>query len=277
LGAPADARIYPDGRFEFPNVPPGDYVIQGYRGRTSPSTEGEFGAVRVTVTDGDVRGVVVRTSFGSSIRGRVVFESSLGSSLPNPWEVDLSPIPVDFDLSPQNNFASANIQADGTFSIEGINGPRRLEALRAPAGWVLKEIRAGGSNVTDQVLSFGTAEESLRDVEVVLTDRVTELIGSVRDERARPMGAATIVVFSMDSTHWYSRSRYVRRERTGADGNFAVSGLPAGQYYAVPVRNVPADGDEAWQDPAFLESLIPGATIVVIGDRGSANLRLSDR
>jgi hypothetical protein len=43
------------------------------------------------------------------------------------------------------------------------------------------------------------------------------------------------------------------------------------------VRNVPADGDEAWQDPAFLESLIPGATIVVIGDRGSANLRLSDR
>jgi hypothetical protein len=87
--------------------------------------------------------------------------------------------------------------------------------------------------------------------------------------------AATI--FSMDGTHWYSRSRYVRRERTGADGNFAVSGLPEGQYYAVPVRNVPADGDEAWQDPAFLESLIPGATIVVIGDTASANLRLSDR
>jgi hypothetical protein len=45
------------------------------------------------------------------------------------------------------------------------------------------------------------------------------------------------------------------------------------------VRNVPTDGDEAWQEPAFLESLIPGAVSVLIGEgsRSSVNLRLSDR
>ena len=48
--------------------------------------------------------------------------------------------------------------------------------ISAPPGWVLKEIRAGGINVTDQALPFGTADESLRDVEIVLTDRVSELI-----------------------------------------------------------------------------------------------------
>ena len=279
MGVPAGARIYSDGRFEFPNVAPGEYVIQGYRGRTNNWTEGEFGAVHVTVTDGDVRGVVVRTSLGSSIRGRIVFEPSLGSSLPNPWDVGLSPIPVDYDLSPQNNFASANVQPDGSFVIDGINGPRRLEVVTAPAGWVLKEIRAGGITVTDQVLPFGTADESLRDVEVVLTDRVSELIGSIRDDRARPMAAATIIVFSTDRSHWYPRSRYVQRERTEADGSFSMSGLPAGQYYAAPVRSVPTDGDEAWQEPAFLESLIPGAVSVLIGDggRATANFRLSDR
>ena len=59
----------------------------------------------------------------------------------------------------------------------------------------------------------------------------------------------------------------------------ASAGLPAGQYYAVPLREVPTDGDDAWQEPAFLESLIPGASSVLIGDggRASANFRLSGR
>jgi len=104
---------------------------------------------------------------GSSIRGRILFEPSLGSRAPNPWEVELSPIPVDYDLSPQSNFASADIRPNGSFAIEGINGPRRLEVVAAPPGWALKEIRASGINVTDQILPFGTADESLRDVEVV--------------------------------------------------------------------------------------------------------------
>ena len=279
MGVPAGARIYSDGRFEFPNVPPGEYVIQGYRGRTNNWTEGEFGAVRVSVADRDVPGVVVRTSLGSSIRGRIVFEPSLGSKLPNPWDVALSPIPVDYDLSPQNNLASANIRPDASFVIEGINGPRRLEVVAAPPGWVVKEIRAGGINVTDQVITFGTNDESLKDVEVVLTDRVSELIGSVRDDRARPMPSTTVIVFSTDRALWYPRSRHVRRQRTEADGSFSISGLPSAQYYAAPVRNVPTDGDEAWQEPAFLESLIPGAVSVLIGDggRASANFRLSGR
>ena len=34
-GSAGCARIHPDGRFEFPNVSPGEYVIQGYRGRTN--------------------------------------------------------------------------------------------------------------------------------------------------------------------------------------------------------------------------------------------------
>jgi protocatechuate 3,4-dioxygenase beta subunit len=279
MGVPAGARIYSDGRFEFPNVPPGEYVVQGYRGRLNSWTEGEFGAARVTVADGDVRGVVLRTSPGSSIRGRILFEPTLGAIVPNPWDVGLSPLPVDYDLSPQNNFASANVGPDGTFVIEGINGPRRLEVLTAPPGWVLKEIRSGGINVTDQVLSFGTAQESLRDVEVVLTDRVSELIGSVRDDRARPMASATMIVFSTDRSQWYPRSRYVQRNPTEGDGTFSISGLPAGQYYAAAVQEVPTDGDDAWQEPAFLESLIPGAISVLIADggRASANFRLSGR
>src|SRR5262249_19404573 len=45
---PIGARIGSDGAFEFPNVPPGQYVVQAYRGRQHRSVEGEFGALPVS-------------------------------------------------------------------------------------------------------------------------------------------------------------------------------------------------------------------------------------
>ena len=58
-----------------------------------------------------------------------------------------------------------------------------------------------------------------------------------------------------------------------------MAGLPPGNYYAAPLRAVPTDGADAWQEPAFLESIIPGAATVLIEDgvRASANFRLSGR
>src|SRR4029077_6784164 len=71
----AGARIFSDGRFEFPSVAPGDYVIQAYRGRRGQFTEGEFGALRVTVADADVSGLVLQMSKGSTVTGYVTFDS----------------------------------------------------------------------------------------------------------------------------------------------------------------------------------------------------------
>ena len=86
-------------------------------------------------------------------------------------------------------------------------------------------------------------------------------------------------MFSTHRARWYPRSRYVQRARTEVDGSFSIAGLPAGNYYAIPVHDVPADGDDAWQEPAFLESLIPTALSVLVGDggRSSVNFRLSRR
>jgi hypothetical protein len=131
---------------------------------------------------------------------------------------------------------------------------------------MLKEIRVGGIDVTDRPLPFGSAAQSLRNFDVVLTDRVNAVFGTLRDDRGRPVPGATLILFSIDRSQWYPQSRFVRRAGAGTDGAFSVTGVPFGTYHAAAVTQVPSDGADAWQDPAFLESLIPGASTVVAGD-----------
>jgi protocatechuate 3,4-dioxygenase beta subunit len=277
------ARLLDDGRFEFANVTPGQYVIQAYRGRQNSWIEGEFGALAVGVGDTDVADLLLQMSSGSSITGRFSFDTFDPSKQPSRSGIELSPIPVDPDFSPQSNFAGANIHPDGTFEIAGISGPRRLQLLRAPPGWALKEIRVkgvGGTEITDiteRALPFGRKDQSLTGVEVVLTDRVSALVGTIRAENARPSPGASLIVFSADRAQWYPTSRFVRKTAAGSDGAFALTGLPSATYYAAAVAQLPPEGVDAWQDPEFLDALIPRASTVTIteGQQLSLNVRVT--
>ena len=271
---PVGARIASDGTFVFPNVPPGQYVIQAYRGRSNPRTEGEFGALQVAVNGTDVTDLRLQTSFGSSITGRFTFDALDPTKTTKPSQFELAPIPSDVDLSPPDNWATAEIHADWTFEIAGLNGPRRLQVLRTPPGWALKEIRLNGIDITDKPLSLGGRGQSLTDVDVVMTDRIAALDGTVADVRAQPAPGSNIVVFSTDRDRWYSASRYLRQTASGQDGSFTVAGLPTGSYYASAVARIPEDGEDAWQDPQFLESLVPQATTVTLLDGQRAHLVL---
>jgi len=273
---PVGARLFPDGRFEFPNVPDGQYIIRADHGRTNRSTEGEFGVLPVSVNGADVTNLILQTGEGSSIKGRFRFDASRDAKTPNPSAIDLSPIPVDVDASPSGT-ASAKIDPDWTFEMAGIIGTRRLQLLHMPPEWALKEILINGIAVTDRPLPFGRADQSLSDVEVVLTDRVNEVTGRIADEDMKPVPGSFALVFAADRDRWYPASRFLRNALAGSDGTFSLAGLPFGSYYAVAVHNMPSDGDEAWQDPQFLTSLIPRASSVTLGEaqKEPLNLRLA--
>ena len=108
---------------------------------------------------------------------------------------------MDPDLTPiaDTSLVRAKIHDDLTFEFGGITGPRRLVLTHAPDGWMLKAIRVNGIEATDAVLPFGTADQSLRDVEVVLTTRVTHLASPRQDARGQAAAAGyRAIVFPTD-------------------------------------------------------------------------------
>jgi protocatechuate 3,4-dioxygenase beta subunit len=275
----AGARLTRDGQFEFPNVTPGQYVIQVDRGRRNAGTEGEFGTLPVSVGGSDISDLVIQTSAGSSIAGRITFDTFSGT-VPRiaSNQIEVVPLPVDADRSPAVP-GSADIHQDWSFEVNGVNGPRRLQLARVPPGWTLKEIRVRGIDVTDRSLDFGRRDQSLTDVEIILTDRINEVSGTIVDDHARGAAGSRLIVFPIDRDRWYPASRFLRLATAGTDGVLALAGLPAGSYYAAAVARLPADGDDAWQEPAYLESLVGRAVTFALGEgqKHVLNLKVGDR
>jgi len=277
ISARIGARIEADGTFEFRNVAPGRYVIHADRGPQGSEAEGEFLAYEVTVGARDVANLQLQTSLGSRIAGHVTYESSINGAAPSPGLINLSPIPVDFDVAP-GKIATTSPNKEYSFELRGISGARRLQATKLPPGWALTRILSNGRNVTDEVLQFGRANQSLEDVEVVLTDQINQVVGAVTDSSGRAVGAARVIVFPVDDARRYPGSRFMKAATAAPDGGFELSGLPTGSYFVAAARDVPP-GDEGWTDPAFLDSLRSTATVVTLGEgqKQAVNLHVRPR
>jgi hypothetical protein len=244
-----------NGSFEFKNLPPGEYAVQAGTSYKTKSIEGELGTTFVTLGDVDVTDVVVRLSAGSSITGRVIFENA---SAPADMNLELSPLVVDIDSVSlmDNPAARAEVQDDGSFEMRGVNGRRRLSVLQVPSGWTLKSISIHGIDVTDQPLMFGSEAQSVSDVEVLFTNRWSEVGGIAQDEDGNPLFEGVVVAFTTNRSQWYPRSRFVMRTPVRSDGVFLFRDISPGDYYvAAVIDEVSRDEDVDLDNPDVLQAL----------------------
>jgi hypothetical protein len=177
--------------------------------------------------------------------------------------------------------------ADGTFRLEGIVGTCIVRVVGNLGRWSVKSIAQGDTDLRDRVLSFDPNQQ-LRDVQVVLTDKRTELNLKVNDEHGQPTREYVALAFSTDKTKWNDLSPYVRflapgPQRTSepavplrgsvdlraapvSERRDTIIGAPPGEHYVVAVTDLAFDDT---RDPAVLEKLSAGATRVTLSSERS--------
>jgi hypothetical protein len=282
------ARTDKNGAFTISNVSPGDYILQtrsmpvmssGEGGRTmiftmtndggGPSGDAEVASVPLSISGEDVNNVVVVTSKGGTATGSVTFEGGRKPEGSNPMRIMATP--SDAEGPPMLAGGTAPVKADNTFELKGLAGGRIVRIANVPAGWMLKAVKLNGQDITDGGTDF-KAGEAVTGLEVVLSNKLTQVAGTVKGTGGDPVKDYTVVVFSDDSQKWaIPQSRHVAGARPDQDGRFQFRNLPAGSYYAIAVEYIESG---AWGDPDLLARLKDKATSFSLDDGQTKTLDL---
>jgi uncharacterized protein (DUF2141 family) len=271
LGANYGTRINWDGSFTINSVPPGRYTL---RARSNDSDEPLSASQPLSVGGGDLANVFVLLSPGGSLSGTVAFQSTQ-----TPVPGDLTQVRVgapSIDQSDPGPNPNARVNADGTFTLEGVSaGPHLIRPNGGAAlrGWALKSVTIDGRDITDTPIEVKSGQP-IANLTLTFTDRLTEIDGAVADEQGIPVTEFTVLAFSTDASTWRAQSRQIMTARPDQTGMFKIRGLPAGEYYLATVD--PAEQGE-WFEPAYLDQHRAGATRVTLsdGDVKTQNFRVT--
>jgi hypothetical protein len=116
-------------------------------------------------------------------------------------------------------------------------GQRFVRVDSLPEGWSLKAVYYRGRDITDLALELDTGDQ-VRDLRLVLTDRVTRLTGTVRNEQGEIVTDRTVVTLPTDSTLRRPGGRHVRLAYADLNGRYELHGLPAGDYLLAVVEEI---------------------------------------
>ena len=199
-----------------------------------------------------------------------VWKKALGCTTFQPhWKAFFNP---KASLLAQKNDALRLVNPDGSFTLDGVVSPAVLSVRRLPDGWIVKAVRLGGRDISDRPTDFTTALSL--PVEIVVTDRVSEVTGHVTDDRGERVDTYTVVVFPQERWLWESPSARIRDARARYGGDYRIDRLVGGDYFAVAVRSLPP---QAWRDPFVLRQLFSQAEAFRLddGEQRTVNLELA--
>jgi hypothetical protein len=226
------------------------------------------------VTDTDLTNLTVVLAAAASISGSVSFQTSQGQQAPDPGSVRVAaPLVDQVDLGPN---PTARVDRTGSFKLSGVQaGSHLFRAQGSPRGWMLKSALVNGRDVIDTPFELRSGQQ-LTDVTLVFTDKLTEVNGTIADDRGTPVTEYTLLAFPEDEQLWNPQSRHIMTTRPDQNGRYQLRGLPPGDYYLVAVD--PAEQGE-WFEPAYLTAHRAAATQVTLteGDTKTQDFRVRTR
>jgi hypothetical protein len=217
------------------------------------------------VEGSDITGVQIVGATPSTITGRVIITSGDPQSLkPSAVRISLFPAP-----NPGGNTIILGpfpqpvvVNDDWSFEARARSGTMRVQAQGLQPPWNVRAVRYRGTDITDSGLEV-KPNEDLGDVEVELTNRTTEISGTVTNARDEPVKDYWALFFAREPEKRRPPTRYARTARADQDGRFKTTGLPPGEYFAIALDAFdPNEGT----DPEFLGRVEARATRFALGD-----------
>jgi protocatechuate 3,4-dioxygenase beta subunit len=249
-----------DGRFTVANVAPGEYSLSSLGTAPRFDVATERGSVSVSVTGEDIDGLVIALHKGSRVTGQIEFE---GDSRP-----PLTPAIRIYAREPDGGQGmsvpgTSTINEDWSFEIVGVSPGKRLFRMTGlPTTHALKSVFVAGEDVIDTVTPFD-GKEAMSDVRLVVTNRVTTIVGGVTDEQGRPVHDYTVVAFASDPEKWNAGTRFIASARPDQHGRFTVTGLPPEDYLVAALEFLERGQSE---DPEYLSSIKARATPISLAE-----------
>jgi hypothetical protein len=256
----------------------------------------QYGMTKITV-GGDVVDVSIVLGSGATASGRVIFEGD--TPPPNPPSTGQMGVPMNAtDTNGVCRSGQAQVAPDWTFSVEGLIGTCSTPTFGQFGRWTVKSVVVNHQDLRNGSITFEPGQH-YTDVQIVVTDRRNELNLHVTDEQGRATREYAAIVFSVEKSRWEGPTQMIRTfvpqsaemissmqaiaTASGRGtlpsqlGKELVSGLIAGDYYAVALDDIEA---ESARDPAVLERLAAVATRVTMTegavDVNLARIRLSE-
>ena len=270
-----DERLHGDadknGRFTIDGVIPDNYLVTV---RDPADQQRWIGASRSLIVDDDVSGLEIEAMRTARIAGRVL----RGNGQPLPFDASTLNIIAQYVLNGMGQMRggigphSPGVERDGSFVIESPAGSTVLNVSGLPEGWTVRSARLDGVDVSDR--EFELSPGANHRIEIVVTDRLSGVNGTVTDRANRPMSTATVVVFPEDPTRRRAE-RLTRAVAADEAGVYRIEDLPAGDYLLVAVDSL---APNAWRTPATLDRLASIASRLRIeeGERVGKSLKIAD-
>jgi Carboxypeptidase regulatory-like domain len=222
-----------DGSFTITSVSPGEHTINA---RSARSTEGAEFANYTFKAIGEPLTVRIVTSKGTTLSGRVVWDGN------TPRGTAPVRLQVQQDVAQPMGFfggsvpgADGTLNEDNTFKLAGTTGKGFIRMFPAPTGWTLKSVTIDGEDVTDVPIDL-SSRGSIADIRVVLTDKLTDLTGTVTDSRGTPLKDYVVILLPSGLKDGLSTRRFISMLRPDQDGSFRTKAMPSGSYTATALE-----------------------------------------
>jgi hypothetical protein len=277
LGFVNSTRPNTDGRFQLRGLAPGKYTVVAVtvpgppvptflNGVPAPPSQPPrledaqklWARTEVIVEPQSNTQVSLSLQPGRSISGVVVFE------MDKPPDLSRSRMTVTLNVATSGPMPymgpppQTQIGPDGRFTLNGVVPGTYV--LRAAAN--TKSSIVNGQDTLDFPLDF-TGETDIAGAVITLTDRTSELSGTITDEAGRPAFAYTIIAAAADPRFWTPGSRRIVTIRPDTSGRYIFRNLPPGDYVLAALTDL-EPGRQF--DPELLRTLASSSIRLSIGD-----------